>query len=54
MKIIETYGITTKENTKTYSYNFDGKTPPIQNIPPNQPRQIPTNFEPLGNRILNV
>ncbi len=54
MKIIETYGITTKENTKTYSYNFDGKTPPIQNIPPNQPRQIPTNFEPLGNRIRNV
>ena len=61
MKIIETHGIETGlfRDTKTYRYNFDGKTPPL---PPSQPLQtiqprgyipLPTNFEPLGNRILN-
>jgi hypothetical protein len=61
-RAIETHGIDTNINTKTYRYNFDGYAGtniskvgrPIEKIDPIKPRQMPTNFEPLGNRILNV
>ena len=61
MKIIERHGIEDGffKNTKIYSYNFDGKTPPVSS---NQPLQTiksrgfappPPNFPPLGSRISN-
>jgi hypothetical protein len=67
IRIIETHGIDTNINTKTYRYNFDGYAGknisevgrPMKPIDPIKPKPIPTNLtldgimQNLNNRIAN-